>query len=737
MAAARRREAKYPPPVTSLPPGPELFAREPRTPLEFWDAADYLIRTGQPGKAVPYLEKFQNSHPDDATLVAARERHGPGSFLRLDDDPATRPFARPLIDALAAASRRYAVQPDRIARSIAELTATPAEQDYAVRRLREAGPYAIPPLIEALRRPGLSRRDHDLLVQNMGRLGPSTVPPLAAVLESPEPALVADAATVLGLIGDRSAVPFLTFPAAATAMGAGLPTPPNVRAAARAAIERLTDRSFAEQPLTPAQVLTEAAWFEHRLRPDFPDETTVLWSWDAAKHVPVPREVTAVEAHSLLGLRLAREALRLDPKNHSAQVAQLSLALEKAVQSIDPAELPAKDPATFSAATAAGPERLGEVLSAAIADGKRSLAVAAVLALARVTDPATLVDAGHPVPLVRALTAPGRRVQFAAARALVDLAPRRPFPGASLVAPVLARFLMNQPQPRAVVIDSNTNRGGVLAGYLGSLGYHAVEEPTGGQGFLAAAEAADVELIVVSYDLFAGGWRLTDTLANLQADPRTAGIPIYVSGPYDLRITRPNLERDFPGIRWLVPPLSPEMLELELKGRPSVLNEAERVRLARDAAQLLARIAADPKTALASGLLTIKPSLILALVSPETVRPAAAVLSEIPDPDAQRSLADLLLDPSRPADLRAQVAPLLVRSIRRFKPLLTARQEVRLAQTLDEEIDPGVRSGVFAVLEALKPAVPRPAPPTRTTITPARQRVVETTPARKWVRLSA
>ncbi len=136
---------------------------------------------------------------------------------------------------------------------------------------------------------------------------------------------------------------------------------------------------------------------------------------------------------------------------------------------------------------------------------RRNLAAVAVLALAKVTDRAALVAGGRPHPLVRALTAPGRRVQFAAARSLVELAPDRPFPGSSLVAPILARFIMNQPQPRAVVIDGNPNRGGVLAGYLDDLGYHPVMERTGSEGFLAAAEAADVELILVSYDLFYGG----------------------------------------------------------------------------------------------------------------------------------------------------------------------------------------------------------------------------------------
>ena len=52
-------------------------------------------------------------------------------------------------------------------------------------------------------------------------------------------------------------------------------------------------------------------------------------------------------------------------------------------------------------------------------------------------------------------SSPSRRVQLAAARALVDLDPRCPFPGSSQVVPILSRFVSTQAAPRAVVIDGN------------------------------------------------------------------------------------------------------------------------------------------------------------------------------------------------------------------------------------------------------------------------------------------
>src|SRR5262245_45878136 len=45
-------------PSVLRPAGPDRFARAPRTPLEYWDAADYLVRSGQAKLAAPYVDAF-------------------------------------------------------------------------------------------------------------------------------------------------------------------------------------------------------------------------------------------------------------------------------------------------------------------------------------------------------------------------------------------------------------------------------------------------------------------------------------------------------------------------------------------------------------------------------------------------------------------------------------------------------------------------------------------------------
>jgi CheY-like chemotaxis protein len=354
---------------------------------------------------------------------------------------------------------------------------------------------------------------------------------------------------------------------------------------------------------------------------------------------------------------------------------------------------------------AAGPAVLGDVLRTAIADGKTDLAAVAATALGRVTDANALAADGTVNPLVETLSAPGRRARFAAARALVALDPRRPFAGSSRVVPVLAQFLAGGPVPRAVVIDGNLARGNMLAAQLRALGFDPVVAQTGAEGFRAASESADVELVLIDIHLTQGNWRLHDTLANLRADARTAGLPVYVVGPLARQADLASLEERFPGVRFLVTSTDPKTLDQQLgvAGRPQPLSSEERAGYAREAAALLAEIAARPNSPFEPDLARVEPALAAALNAPETGVSASAALGDVPVPDAQRGLADVLTDPSKPAPLRLSAAAQLARSIQRFGPLVAADQEVKLQEAFDRADDPALRTALGSVVGALRP----------------------------------
>jgi hypothetical protein len=254
-----------------------------------------------------------------------------------------------------------------------------------------------------------------------------------------------------------------------------------------------------------------------------------------------------------------------------------------------------------------------------------------------------------------------------------------------------------------VVIDGNTSRGSQRAGFLKALGYDPKLATTGDEGFRVAAESADVELIAIDYHLIKGDWRVVDTVSNLRADARTAGIPIYIVGPLNVQYLLADLARRYPGVKFLVTPTSPEILEQQLGGRPSGLSDAERAAYAQEAAMLLSVIASRPGNPFEKDLVSVEPALTIALNGPNTGLAASTALGDVPDPDAQRGLADVVIDPSKPAALRLNAANQLARSIQRFGPLVTADQEAHLVTVLAQEGDPAVRTALAAVLGALRP----------------------------------
>ncbi len=669
--------------------GRDAFSREPRTPLETWEVADYLMKIGQPEQAAPYIRKFLAANPDDATLLKVRDEFGIGSILRLSDDPATRPYASGLAKRLSDVAIRNATDPARIERFIAALSKTREEQAYAVERLREAGPYAVPPIIAELNRAGIDPQARVPLAEALGKLDTRAVPPLIATLDSADAKLVVDAARALGRIGDRRALPALTYLAAKTPESVARPLVVE-------AIRALTGVPFASQPKTPVRVLSDEARRYHLHAIRFPGDPVVIWAWDPASNLPKPESYPARDAEGLLGLRAAREALAVDPSDVEAQVNLVSLALDH-----DPAN--ARPPALAS-----GPDVLGRVVRTAIADGRSNLAVEALGLLAQVVDRNDLATGGRPNPLVEALSGADRRVQFAAAEALVKLDPRGIFPGSSRVVSILSRFVAGQVEPRAIVIDGNAQRGGQTAGMLRNLGYQTEVLTRAAQGFEQAAASADVELIVADPFFVDDTWGLPELLGNLRADGRTAGIPVFLVGPLALRDRMALSVESYPATRFLVTPTEPVTLQNQISramtslgARP--LSGEERADFSRRAAGLLALVGRRPGSPFESDLATAEPALSIALNSEAAPIDAASALGDVPGPSAQRALGDVTLDASKGPALRLAAAGNLARHIRRFGPKLDADQERRLVAELNGEADPTVRDALAVVVGALKP----------------------------------
>ena len=135
------------------------------------------------------------------------------------------------------------------------------------------------------------------------------IPALAAVLDSPDPALAADAATVLGMIGDKEAIPFLTFPAASARSSAG-------GACRRPRGDCPSDRTALLRPAAHAS----SGFDRRRLALSSPPCRVSRRSSSPSGHGTMiarrqlRKQVPRTEAEAILGLRLVKQALRLEPR---------------------------------------------------------------------------------------------------------------------------------------------------------------------------------------------------------------------------------------------------------------------------------------------------------------------------------------------------------------------------------------------------------------------------------------
>ena len=502
--------------ATAQAPGLERFARQPETPSELWNAITYLTRVGRTDQALPLLDRFVESDPDDATLLEIRDRYGVGSILRLEDDPRTAPRVAELLVRINDAAARAARDPARIDRGIALLGGSPVEQGQGLIRLREAGPYAVPALLEAVGSAEPGSPERALLVGNLGRLDRRVVPPLIAALESPDATMAADVASVLGRIGDPRALPALVWSATRDGL---------VRDEAEAAVRRLAGPRAGALLEAPARLfLTEARRYLDGAY-DFPEGQVEVWEWlDGGV---AARSVSEAEAEALLGERDARRAAELLPDDREA--AALLLTFRVAEYARDP-ELSPDD--LGAELDAAGPEALADALTLALGAGYDDAAVPLAAALGRSSDPSMLAAGGNS-PLVAALGSPDRRVQLAAAEAILAIDPPRPFPGSSRVVPILSRSLEVGPAPQVVVASASTATTGLIAAGLASLGYDPIQALSADEAFALAVASAGVEALVVDPSGLRGARDARDLMIDLRADARTAGLPVLLPLPID------------------------------------------------------------------------------------------------------------------------------------------------------------------------------------------------------------
>ncbi len=411
--------------------------------------------------------------------------------------------------------------PGEIGRNIGLLTGNRKGKLLATDRLKVAGEYAVPQLLEILQKRGdpvLEAEAQAVLVQ----MGPHAVAPLGAALTGGLDAVVQESvARVLGQIPYRWSLPYL-YEARAKS------TSEQLSLTIDRAIEKIDRPYDAAQPV-PAlyRDLAEAYYAEPSSLTLFAGEShQLLWTFTPESGLQ-PTAIRTEVFHEARAMELCERSLRLDPSQNESVALWVASNLSREIDQPEGYENPVYGPdrrdATYYA-VASGAESVQRVLARALGARDTRLARRAIQALSMSSGGAGLVrGADDRRPLVEALGYPDRRVQYEAALALGRGNPRESFEGADRVIPVLASAIRDADKRYAMVISPRLEQQQELRAGLEKDGY-TVLPPAGTLGELAGAisEVPGIDLIVTNMNAPA----TIETVQDIRRNQRLSATPV-------------------------------------------------------------------------------------------------------------------------------------------------------------------------------------------------------------------
>ncbi len=680
--------------------------KKPETAPEFWAAMKYEIEVGSYELAAGYLKEFLAKNPTDQELLDIEAKEGLTGFLQLQTIPALRKDSTALMERVSQVLQKHLADPARIKKFIGKLSASPEERVFAIDELRRSRGYAIPFMIDALR----ESKDADVhgdVLSAMLKLGKETVAPLIAGLDVDNGNVRAEIIQVLQERGNREAVPYLVYLAAAPRQ------PEHVRKAARAALAHLTGKAYELLPQPKIALTGEAnRYYQHQVK--FSDANKLeVWQMQAGGQAFVlpPPVYTPSQAEEYYGLKFARAALDLDPAYEPAQILLLSLAIDKAYERAGLDQpLEKGSPHIKDLLRSVNPDLITAVLDRALAEHRLNVILGAVHTLGEVAEVRAARQRDDRVPaLLRALDYPDRRVQIAAADALLSLPGRVPPAARDRIVEVLRRNVAGEGVAKALIADINVDRANNLAKSVKQAGFEPVVVQTGREVLSQLAQTADFDVILLDQDV--SDPPLAQLLAQLRADVDNGLTPVLITAaapkagtPREQALSR--LQTSYKNVGLLPAAVEPNSLKQALTERITIatgkaLSDDERKANAHSAMLWLKKMIVGELPGYE--VQPARSAVLQALRSKELSTFAVEAAGAMTDRDSQRELAGLVLNPGVPPELRAQAAVELNRHIQRNGTLLTSQQSTGLVSLFDSTEDAKLRGGIARVIGSLRP----------------------------------
>jgi HEAT repeat protein len=331
--------------------------------------------------------------------------------------------------------------PAIIAEEVRRLSSTDRGWYIAVKRLRDAGEYAIPFMLDAL---ADSSREDELpyIVRALPQIGRGAIRPLAAAMQTDNVTVKAEIIAALGKIAYPQAQPYLKYVVENDDSA-------KLRTVAQSSLKQIDPDAL---KVPAAQLFYELAekYYYHAqsLTPTEDVDFANVWFWNAETGRLAREQVDSSYFNELMSMRCCEWALKADAGFGPA--IGLWLASYFKAESAGVEKMPDyfgdRHADALVYATTAGVEYLHHALARAVKDNNAYVALGVIEALGTTAgEKSLLYKLGPAQPLLQSLTFNDRMVRYSAAIAIGSAGPTEGFAEAKLVTANLAEALRQGP----------------------------------------------------------------------------------------------------------------------------------------------------------------------------------------------------------------------------------------------------------------------------------------------------
>ena len=413
---------------------------------------DFLHYTiiGRLDLAKGYAQAVLQSNPDPVELfeLSKKNPQGYAILLRVNEiapDPELAELGGKILDIIERGSFVQRADPRVIVTEIRRLSSTERGWFTGVKRLRNAGEYAIPFMLDAM---ADETRDTEFpyIVRALPQIGRDAIRPLVAALQGENVALKAQIITALGKIGYSQSQAYLKYLVENDGSA-------ELRELARNSLSQIDPGTL---KISAAQLFFELGekYYYHAqsLTPAEDADFANIWFFDSDQQRLAREEVAKSYFNELMAMRCCEWALKADVRFGPA--IGLWLAAFFKAESAGVEQMPQyfgdRHADALVYATTAGVEYLHQALARAVKDRNAYVALGAIEALGITAgEKSLLYRIGPAQPLLQALSFNNIRVRYSAAIAVAAAGPKEPFAESKLVVANLAEALGQNSQPAA------------------------------------------------------------------------------------------------------------------------------------------------------------------------------------------------------------------------------------------------------------------------------------------------